>query len=203
MEERNGMMDRLEEIRQRTEAATDGPWKRFDTPDYAEILGGKEAGFLPVALANEVHNADFIAHSREDMEYLLSEVTELTELLNASKAGQLTLQKAWEQDNDELTARAEAAEAERDAAVEDMTAVLRRDSDDICAYCKNRVECEGQQCEKYSSGVGDVDGNYPDWKWTCMDFDYGTCSLLADTPCNGCFDDDCKGFEWRGKKERR
>ena len=97
-----------------------------------------------------------------------------------------------------LTARAEAAEAERDAAVEDMTAVLKRDSDDICAYCKNRIECKNEQCEKYSSGVGDVDGNYPDWKWTCMDFDYGTCSLLADTPCNGCFDDDCKGFEWRG-----
>ena len=100
-----------------------------------------------------------------------------------------------------LTARAEAAEAERDAAVEDMTAVLKRDSDDICAYCKNRIECKSQQCEKYSSGVGDVDGNYPDWKWTCMDFDYGTCSLLADTPCNGCFDDDCKGFEWRGPQE--
>ena len=86
------------------------------------------------------------------------------------------------------------------AAVEDMTAVLKRDSDDICAYCKNRIECKSQQCEKYSSGVGDVDGNYPDWKWTCMDFDYGTCSLLADTPCNGCFDDDCKGFEWRGQQ---
>ena len=115
-------MDRLTEIRQRTEAATDGPWERFDTPDYAEIhvLGGKEAGFLPVALADEAYNADFIAHSRDDMEYLLSEVTELTELLNASKAGQLTLQKAWEQDKDELTARAEAAEARADAAVEDL-----------------------------------------------------------------------------------
>ena len=99
---------------------------------------------------------------------------------------------------EQLAARAEAAEARADAAIEDMTAVLKRDSDDICAYCKNRIECKNEQCEKYSSGVGDVDGNYPDWKWTCMDFDYGTCSLLADTPCNGCFDDDCKGFEWRG-----
>ena len=97
--------------------------------------------------------------------------------------------------------QAQLAESRRreQAAVEDMTAVLKRDSDDICAYCKNRIECKNEQCEKYSSGVGDVDGNYPDWKWTCMDFDYGTCSLLADTPCNGCFDDDCKGFEWRGQ----
>ena len=96
--------------------------------------------------------------------------------------------------------REQLAESQRrgQAAVEDMTAVLKRDSDDICAYCKNRIECKNEQCEKYSSGVGDVDGNYPDWKWTCMDFDYGTCSLLEDTPCNGCFDDDCKGFEWRG-----
>ena len=98
----------------------------------------------------------------------------------------------------ELEAQISASQRRADAAVEDMTAVLKRDSDDICAYCKNRIECKNEQCEKYSSGVGDVDGNYPDWKWTCMDFDYGTCSLLADTPCNGCFDDDYIGFEWRG-----
>ena len=99
-----------------------------------------------------------------------------------------------------LTAQLAASQRRGKAAVEDMTAVLKRDSDDICAYCKNRIECKNEQCEKYSSGVGDVDGNYPDWKWTCMDFDYGTCSLLEDTPCNGCFDDDCKGFEWRGQE---
>ena len=97
-----------------------------------------------------------------------------------------------------LTAQLAASQRRGKAAVEDMTAVLKRDSDDICAYCKNRIECKNEQCEKYSSGVGDVDGNYPDWKWTCMDFDYGTCSLLEDTPCNGCFDDDYIGFEWRG-----
>ena len=80
-------MDRLEEIRQRTEAATDGPWERFDTPEYAEIhvLGGKEAGFLPVALADEAYNADFVAHSREDIPYLLSEVDRLTAALTESQ----------------------------------------------------------------------------------------------------------------------
>ena len=133
----------------------------------------------------------------EDVRYLLSEV----DRLNALHKREIIVAGEYAQRVIDLTARAEAAEAERDAAIEDMTAVLKRDSDDICAYCKNRVECESQQCEKYSSGVGDVDGNYPDWKWTCMDFDYGTCSLLEDTPCNGCFDDDCKGFEWRGPQE--
>ena len=130
-------MDRLDEIRQRTEAG--GPIRRID------------------------------------MKYLLSEV-------------------------DRLQAALSESQRREQAAAEDMTAVLKRDSDDICAYCKNRIECKSQQCEKYSSGVGDVDGNYPDWKWDCMDFDYGTCSLLEDTPCNGCFDDDCKGFEWRGQQ---
>lgn len=85
-------MERLTEIRQRTEAAK----------------AQKEKG--------DSITAACIAWSivANDIPYLLSEVAELTELLNASKAGQLTLQKAWEQDNDELTARAEAAEAERD-----------------------------------------------------------------------------------------
>jgi hypothetical protein len=168
-------VERLDEIRQRVEQLV-----RIANNPYC--LG-------PAALLDGV---------KEIVPALLSEVDALNELLTASKAGQVTLQKAWEQDKDELTARAEAAEAERDAAVEDMTAVLKRDSDDICAYCKNRVECEGQQCEKYSSGVGDVDGNYPDWKWTCEDFDYGTCRMMENTPCNGCLENDCSGFEWRG-----
>lgn len=71
-----------------------------------------------------------------DIKYLLSEVAELTELLNASKAGQLTLQKAWEQDKDELTARAEAAEAERDAAVEDLKLALIDETLDPCHCCE-------------------------------------------------------------------
>ena len=111
------------------------------------------------------------------------------------------IEKASAEALEDMNRKIERLTAERDAAVEDMTAVLKRDSDDICAYCKNRIECKNEQCEKYSSGVGDVDGNYPDWKWTCMDFDYGTCLLLADTPCNGCFDDDYIGFEWRGPQD--
>ena len=101
-------MDRLEEIRQRTEAATDGPWERFDTPDYAEIhvLGGKEAGFLPVALADKAYNADFIAHSREDIPYLLSEV----DRLNAMHKREINITGEYAQRVIDLTARAQPAE---------------------------------------------------------------------------------------------
>ena len=115
-------MDRLEEIRQRTEAATDGPWERFDTPDYAEIhvLGGKEAGFLPVALADEAYNADFIAHSREDVPYLLSEV----DRLNALHKREIIVTGEYAQRVIDLTARAEAAEAERDTYKAALKAAL-------------------------------------------------------------------------------
>ena len=144
-------MDRLEEIRQRTEQLV-----RIANNPYC--LG-------PAALLDGV---------KEIVPALLSEV-------------------------DRLQARAEAAEARADAAVEDMTAVLKCDLDDICKYCKHIIECKGQNCDGYCSGAGDIDGNYPDWKWSCEDFNFGTCVKMENTPCNGCFENDCGGFEWRGK----
>ena len=110
---------------------------------------------------------------RIDMKYLLSEVTELTELLNASKAGQLTLQKAWEQDKDELTARAAAAEAERDACKADLKLMADwyRDSvcdDGICGLCK-------------------------------QDADHGLDGYANE--CAGFYKNDC--FEWRGPQAEK
>ena len=78
---------------------------------------------------------------------------------------------------------------------------LLKDSDDICHRCKNHIECKGEDCDNYISGTGATgqDGEeYLDFKWTCEDFDLGTCNKLQNTPCNGCFDDDYKGFAWRG-----
>jgi len=104
------------------------------------------------------------------MEYLLSEVTELAELLNALKAGQLTLQGLSPADIATLTARAEAAEAERDAAVEDLKLMADwyRDSvcdDGICGLCK-------------------------------QDADHGLDGYANE--CAGFYKNDC--FEWRGVK---
>ena len=125
-------MDRLDEIRQRTEAAWPGPW-------------GKVGSSLDQIFENP-YNIHFISHSRDDMDYLLSEV-------------------------DRLTARAEAAEAERDACKADLKSMADwyRDSvcdDGICGWCK-------------------------------QDADHG---LDGDAnECAGFYKNDC--FEWRGPQE--
>lgn len=89
---------------------------------------------------------------------------------------------------------------ERCQKLEEDFAELVMESENICSYCKNNIECKGKECEKYCEGVGDVDGKFPDWKWTCRDFDFGTCPLLESTPCNECFANNAEGFEWRGNR---
>ena len=101
-----------------------------------------------------------------------------------------------------LQAQLAASQRREKAAVDTLTKLLKHanDDDDICAYCNNQIICNGKSCESYREGVGDVDGNYPDWEWTCEDFDYGTCFKMQNTPCNGCFDNEYRGFEWRGQE---
>ena len=78
---------------------------------------------------------------------------------------------------------------------------LVKKSEHVCRFCKHNFECKGKDCDKYVEGKGCWDANkcYHEWDWTCKDFDFGTCDMLENTPCNGCFDNNCKGFEWRGK----
>ena len=73
-------------------------------------------------------------------------------------------------------------------------------SEDICNYCKHNIECKGKDCEKYVEGVGCWDDKrcLHDWAWSCKDFEFGTCDMLENTPCNGCVKNNNKGFEWRG-----
>ena len=73
-------------------------------------------------------------------------------------------------------------------------------SENICYYCKNSIECKGKECEKYVEGRGCWDDKrcHHDWVWSCKDFDFGTCDMLENTPCNGCFKNNNEGFEWRG-----
>lgn len=70
-------------------------------------------------------------------------------------------------ENARLTTERDEAKRMADAAVDTLTKLLKHADDDICAYCKNQIKCNGKDCESYCEGVGDVDGNYMDWKWTC------------------------------------
>lgn len=73
-------------------------------------------------------------------------------------------------------------------------------SENICHYCSNKIECKGKDCPKYIEGSGcwDDKRGYYDWCWSCKDFNFGTCDMLEDTPCNGCLSNKNKGFNWRG-----
>ena len=77
---------------------------------------------------------------------------------------------------------------------------LVKQSPEICSYCKNNIECKGKGCPKYIEGKGCWDDRrcYYDWAWSCKDFNFGTCDMLKNTPCDGCMSNDNKGFEWRG-----
>ena len=64
------MTDRIDEIRARCDAATPGPWELDQ-----DVWHGDEC----IAEINRPANAAFIAHSRDDIPYLLSEIDLLTE----------------------------------------------------------------------------------------------------------------------------
>ena len=83
---------------------------------------------------------------------------------------------------------------------EKIEKLILKESEDPCKYCVNYKKCPGRKCSDYISGKGCVDssGKQVDCNWSCMDFDFGTCSLLENTPCNGCVDDCYKNFAWNG-----
>jgi hypothetical protein len=72
--------------------------------------------------------------------------------------------------------------------------------DNACKYCKHHHPCSGKECEGYVEGKGAWDNKhcYYDWQWSCMDFNFGECPKLENTPCNHCIENDMRGFEWRG-----
>jgi hypothetical protein len=74
--------------------------------------------------------------------------------------------------------------------------VLKNPNDvDPCNFCKNKIVCKKKECPKYCSGIGDAEGKFPTMKWTCEDFNFGTCEVMEHTPCDGCIFNDYSGFE--------
>lgn len=72
-------------------------------------------------------------------------------------------------------------------------------SDNGCEYCKHHQPCDGKNCKDYIEGktARDYKGCQHDWEWSCMDFRYGECPKLENTPCNMCnFENN---WEWREK----
>lgn len=75
-------------------------------------------------------------------------------------------------------------------------AAIKKCDDDIYRKCTHYHECEAEECRDYESGTaGYINGSNANFHWTCMDFNYGTCPVLENTPCNGCVDNDFSGFE--------
>ena len=75
-------------------------------------------------------------------------------------------------------------------------------SDEMCEYCKHNIPCLGKECDCYESGKGltDAIGKYFDWEWSCMDFSFGDCRKLENTPCHECeMISGDNHFEWNGK----
>jgi hypothetical protein len=68
------MTNRIDEIRKRVEAATPGPWLA-EHANSGVFTNPKPYFYEDVTLTQE--NRDFIAHSREDIPYLLNEIHRL------------------------------------------------------------------------------------------------------------------------------
>ena len=80
------MTDRIEKIRQRAEAATQGPWRAYgntveqENTGCHQVVGTELTGVGYMAyerLTTKNEDATFIAHAREDIPYLLAEVERL------------------------------------------------------------------------------------------------------------------------------
>lgn len=102
-----------------------------------------------------------------------------------------------QQEAENLSADRDAWQHIADAAVRDLHSVIKQV--DGCSLCAHYYPCAGKDCPKYISGTGanNPDGTEdPDFKWTCEDFDFGTCPALENMPCNGC--DFENHWEWRG-----
>lgn len=76
-------MTRIDEIRQRLEKASPGPWQILPGNDRCisgTVISAADNRHIATATrtTEERANADFIAHAPEDIEYLLALVEEVT-----------------------------------------------------------------------------------------------------------------------------
>lgn len=83
--DRGGVNKRVREIRERVEKATLGPWQFAPNVNVGGLVRS-DTGAMAIAAFREDHaemvaNAEFIAHAREDIPYLLDRIEKLEEAL--------------------------------------------------------------------------------------------------------------------------
>lgn len=122
--------------------------------------------------------------------------TKLEQLQALAQNGQSAIET-----NQYLVKRIAELIEERDTVVKDLHK-LASQCGDLCEYCEHNKPCLGEDCEHYICGIGmkDENGTYYDQKWTCMDFTFGTCAMLENTPCNQCIQNNGSHFTWKGKQ---
>jgi len=137
-------MSRLEEIKLRCEKATPGPWEYDGINNILTVpSGSEEDGYVSpfTAYLGELKGKDikFIAHAREDIPWLLTEVERLYDNLNSSNA-KLSLYRHMVGD---LTIEVKRLTAERDVALCYLEQRLREIH--ACKDCK--TDCSaGRDC---------------------------------------------------------
>ena len=162
--------------------------------DYADLVCA-EGGHHGHTYVWEDPEPYFIEQAANTLEKLFEENKQFHNDLIMQTALAQNGQSAIET-NKQLRQQLIVLKAERDAAIEDLQRALW--DDEICPYCKHNHHCEDIHCDEYIEGRGmtDENGKYFDWKWSCMDFNWGTCAKLENTPCHGC--NLINNFEWRG-----
>lgn len=78
----------------------------------------------------------------------------------------------------------------------------------LCEHCKNYILCDTSTCPKFESYedcetfILNPDGSKSPLTGfndlSCTDINFGECPMLEDTPCNGCIENEVKGFEFNG-----
>lgn len=147
-------------------------------------------------------NSEYIQQNDNKVINLLEQAANTLEKLSAENKQlrhDLIMQTALAQNGQSAIETNKQLIKQLNTAIEDIKKAV--DDEILCNFCKYDAPCQGEKCDKYIDGKGmtfEKTGQYIDEKWTCMDFEYGTCPKLEDTPCNGCFDNKMNGFEWKG-----
>jgi hypothetical protein len=204
------MNNRIEEIEARLNAATPGPWTvEYETdccgePEYPYAIVGpsndgvKRSPHKPgtpfydtwhnkaseIAELN-IADADFIAHSPEDIAYLLS-------ALKTAQAEAALFSAACDTDDEtieRLKAERDAAQARADAAVELAIQLLR--------LCFNAEAKKNEVFRRMHIGVGDYMGS----GYAFVDAFTKIWSEFLETGDENIYQEIVKALEWRGPQE--